>query len=503
MVALTVLLQWWQRRARRRRSAGQPHRSYGQQAGTLLLQVILWAGFAVACAGMVPELRDLAYNAWALLQRAFTTPLVQLGKVGFSALDITRILVLLGVLYLAVQGITGLLRSQLLRGSGLRPEVQETLVLGFRIALLGLGLLVLLQAVGLDISSLAILLSVVGVGIGFGLQNIARNLISGLIILLERPVQVGDFIRLGELTGTVERVGLRSTQIQTLDHVTIIVPNAELIDGNVVNWSHGNPVSRLRIPLGVAYGSSIPLVRRSVLEVADRHPRVLRYPKPQLWFKGFGDSSLDFDLLVWICEPRLQERIRSDLYYMIETIFRVRGITIPFPQRDLHIRSDTGTQPLLPRQTEPLDMPPTRSTPASPETAEAIDWSEILDLAERPSDAELAELVVRMSGPKGIDRRDRRYGLHLYCNCFVGREATEWLMGDQQATRDEAIRLGRLLVERGVFHHVSDEHDFEDEYLFYRFYAEERTTTAPPHDDRSRTADGRSAPPETEGPAHP
>jgi hypothetical protein len=339
---------------------------------------------------------------------------------------------------------------------------------------------VLLQAVGVDISSLAIFLSVIGVGIGFGLQNIANNFISGLIIMVERPVQVGDFVKLGDLTGTVKRIGIRSTEISTLDRVTIIVPNSEFIDSKVINWSHGYPVSRLHIPLGVAYGSPIKLVRQAVFEAAKRHPKVLRYPKPQLWFEGFGDSSLDFTLLVWIREPRQQFRIKSDLYYLIEANFRRFNIEIPFPQRDLHIRPQdiaTVAQTLTTRagQAENSDIKVVSPLLESPETLEnALDYCDILNDADEPEDFEIQDLVVQMRGKDGLEIRDRRFGLHVYTNCFVGSEAVQWLMQQQLASREEAIKLGKVLVERGIIHHVTDEHNFKDDYLFYRFFDDEQ-----------------------------
>jgi hypothetical protein len=318
---------------------------------------------------------------------------------------------------------------------------------------------------------------------------------------------VGDFINVGDLAGTVERIGARSTEIRTLDYVTIIVPNSEFIQTKVINWSHGHPVSRLHIPFGVAYGSGIRLVRHTVLEAVKVHPEILRYPQPQIWFQGFGDSSLDFDLLVWIREPPHKERIRSDLYYLIEANFRRYGIEIPFPQRDIHVRSpqidnlvdwrafrNATSLPTSP-SAEGLSMdtnahPTTHtvdpSSPAAESTvestadsdpdlllAELLDCSLLIRQKGDLSDSEIEALIAQMRGSDGIEIKDRRYRLRLFSSCFVGSEAVTWLMQQQNATREEAIRVGQILVERGIIHHVTDEHTFDDSYLFYRFYEDE------------------------------
>jgi len=177
------------------------------------------------------------------------------------------------------------------------------------------------------------------VGIGLGLQGIAREFLSGLVLIFERPIQVGDFVEVDELMGTVERISVRSTEIRTLDDVSIIIPNSRFLEANVINWNHHSSVSRLRIPVGVAYGADTEAVRQVLLNAAKGHPDVVSTPAPKVFFLEFGESSLRFNLLVWIREPRKQFQIRSDLYFKIEALLRDRKIEIPFPQRDLHVRS--------------------------------------------------------------------------------------------------------------------------------------------------------------------
>ena len=477
--SLNLFIRWLRRYLRRRRTQTSDWRLLWAETSLLLLQWGVWIGFLLWTIGLFPQMRSGRYQVLQFLQNTFTTSLVTLGGQGYSVLDLGKILALVLGLWLVVRTLTSLIRSRVLQAMGTGRELQDAIALLIQITLTALGLLVLLQAVGIDISSLAILASVIGVGVGFGLQNIANNFISGLIILFERPVQVGDFVKLGDLTGTVERIGIRSTEISTLDRVTIIVPNSEFIDRKVINWSHGYPVSRLHIPLGVAYESPVKRVRQAVLEAAKRHPQVLRYPKPQLWFEGFGDSSLDFDLLVWIREPRLQARIKSDLYYLLEANLRRYQIEIPFPQRELRVRSSDVSTLVKPSLVEPdkldqedsltsasLAMPP-------PDLADVMDWSDILELADEPTVAEIKELVAQMRSSHGVDIRDRRFGLHVYHRCFVGSEAVEWFMQNQLASREEAVRLGQILVKRGIIHHVTDEHPFKDAYLFYRFFVDE------------------------------
>ena len=190
------------------------------------------------------------------------------------------------------------------------------------------------------------------VGIGFGLQNVASNFVSGLIILFERPIKIGDRITIGDVLGDVENISLRATLIRTMDNISIIVPNSEFISSRVINWSHRDPKIRVHIPVGVAYGSDVPLVIKSLLEVAENHPEVLKEPPPKFWFNEFGNSSLNFELLVWVPDPKRRPDIISELNKGIDEIFRKNKIQIPFPQRDLHIRSSVPIEALTQNKDE-------------------------------------------------------------------------------------------------------------------------------------------------------
>jgi small-conductance mechanosensitive channel len=203
-----------------------------------------------------------------------------------------------------------------------------------------LGFFIALEVNGVNLSSLAVIAGAIGVGVGFGLQNIINNFVSGLIILAERPISIGDRVEVGNVAGQVTKISLRSTVVVTNDNISIIVPNSDFISHAVTNWSYGDPRVRIRLPVGVAYGTDPEKLRRLLLEVAAEHPKVLREPAPELFFSGFGDSSLDFELAVWTAEMSSKpRRFRSELYYAIEKKLRENGIEIPFPQRDLHLRS--------------------------------------------------------------------------------------------------------------------------------------------------------------------
>ena len=202
-----------------------------------------------------------------------------------------------------------------------------------------LGIVIAAQAIGLNLGSLAVIFGFLSVGIGFGLQNITSNFISGLILLLERPVSIGDLIEVEGRVGKVLKISMRSTIVMTLDNVAIIVPNSQLIESQVINWSMEDPRLRIHCPVGVAYGSDIPKVKEVLLSVADKHSDVLKEPSPQVRFLEFGDSSLNFDLLIWIHNPPKKDLIQSEINYMIDEAFRKADITIPFPQRDIHVQT--------------------------------------------------------------------------------------------------------------------------------------------------------------------
>jgi len=206
-----------------------------------------------------------------------------------------------------------------------------------------IGASVALNNLGVNLNSLAALGGLLMVGVGFGLQNITQNFISGLIILLERPIKQGDLIRTGDITGKVMDIRARSTLIHTRDDVAIIVPNSQFISEKVINDSFSGERRRMHVLVGVAYGSDVDRVKELLLGTAKMHSKVLNSPIPEVLFKDFGSSSLDFELLVWVEDMWRVDFILSDLRFSIDKAFRGANITIPFPQRDLHLKTSEVT----------------------------------------------------------------------------------------------------------------------------------------------------------------
>ncbi len=202
-----------------------------------------------------------------------------------------------------------------------------------------LGVLISFQFVGIDLTSLAVIFGLLSVGIGFGLQNITANFISGLIIMFERPITVGDRVDVNGIEGDVTEISIRSTKIRTLNNISIIVPNTQFVENNVINFSHGDPTFRLDINVGVSYSSDLDTVLKALNEVANEHPKVMKNPKHQVHLTEFADSSWEMQLRVWI--PNVKERyiLRNEMHQAIVRKFEEYNIEIPFPQRDLHVRS--------------------------------------------------------------------------------------------------------------------------------------------------------------------
>src|SRR6056297_2060485 len=237
-----------------------------------------------------------------------------------------------------------MLRGRILDRFDIDPGLQYTLARVSQYIIVVIGFLISFQFVGIDLSSLAVIFGLLSVGIGFGLQNITANFISGLIIMFERPISVGDRVDVAGVEGDVTEINIRSTKIHTLNNISIIVPNTQFVENNVVNYSHGNPTFRLDMSVGVSYSSDLDTVLKALNEVADEHPKVMRNPKHQVHLTEFGDSAWNMHLRVWM--PNVKERyeLRNELNQAIVRKFKEYEIEIPFPQRDLHFRSKLNFQ---------------------------------------------------------------------------------------------------------------------------------------------------------------
>ena len=241
------------------------------------------------------------------------------------------------------QVIRSSLRNQVFKKLDLDEGLEYTLLRLVHFLILFIGIYIGLNTVNVPLGAILGLFAVIGVGIGFGLQNLTSNFISGIILLLERPVKIGDRLEISGVWGDVKQVNLRTTLIETPDGISVIVPNSKLLENEVVNYSYGNPKIRLQVPVGIAYGSDCQKAAEVLVQVALDNKRVLVEPKPKAWFREFGDSSLNFMLLFWIPNAVEKYDVISEINYAIDAGFRKNGIEIPFPQRDLHLRSSEGT----------------------------------------------------------------------------------------------------------------------------------------------------------------
>ena len=254
----------------------------------------------------------------------------------FLILEMTAFVV---VSWIVSKQLQKILKSKLLSRTHLDEGTQFTILRLIHYLIMAIVIYQVINMIGLDLKGLALIAGVLSLGIGFGLQNIASNFASGLIMMFERPVRVGDLISVGDMEGVIKDIKIRSTTISTPDNISVIVPNSVFVSGQVINWTLGDPKIRIHIPVGVAYGSDVQLVTKLLMEIAREHPDVLDNPQPEVWFNEFGDSSLNFELLVWISSPTIRRRVVSDINYAIEAAFREHGVEIPFPQQDVYVRS--------------------------------------------------------------------------------------------------------------------------------------------------------------------
>ena len=280
------------------------------------------------------------YRLWLeQLKSYFDVPLLTLGTAQVTILTLIYLFVFSLLLFYLSAKLRNWIVDQFLTRTRMDVGARQATGSIIRYFVIAVGFIIILQTAGIDLTALNVLAGAVGIGLGFGLQNIVNNFISGLIILFERPIKVGDRLVVGDVEGDVVRIGGRSTEVVTNDNITIIVPNSKFITENVINWSHNDRKVRFRIPVSVAYGSDVRLVERLLLEVAAGDPDVLDKPAPGVRLMEFGDSGLLFELRAW--STTLIHRkglLVSNLNFAILASFAEHGIEIPFPQRDLRFR---------------------------------------------------------------------------------------------------------------------------------------------------------------------
>ncbi len=288
---------------------------------------------------------------------------LSMGSMNFSLLGIVSAGLVLIFTYALIRMWRWLFQTKFLSRSGMARGLQESITTISVYVIWSFGILISLHVFGLNTASMAVAFGALGIGIGFGLQNIFNNFISGIILLFERPIQVGDDVEVNGVWARVQKINVRSTVVQTYDNASLIIPNADFISSQVTNWSFKDRRIRRNINVGVAYGSDVELVKETLLEIAAQAPRILRYPVPTVLFTDFGDSALNFRLRIWTDVDNMLE-VETDVRFRIDREFRKKNIEISFPQRDIHIRSIAqGTDlPLT-----PPDTPEKKATPESPE----------------------------------------------------------------------------------------------------------------------------------------
>jgi small-conductance mechanosensitive channel len=268
-----------------------------------------------------------------------TTTLFQLQETQVSLLTLIIFFLFLVAFIIASRVIKGILLRRVLTKFEIESGLRYTLARISQYIIVTIGILISFQFIGINLSSLAVIFGFLSVGIGFGLQNITSNFISGLIVLFERPISVGDRVKVAGIEGDVLEINIRATKIRTLNKVSIIVPNSEFVSSNVINYSHGDPEFRLDVSVGVSYGSDLDTVLKALKEVAQENKTALKNPEPHIHLVSFGDSSWDMELRVWIPDVKQYPFVRNEINQAIVHKFREYDIEIPFPQRDLHMRS--------------------------------------------------------------------------------------------------------------------------------------------------------------------
>lgn len=268
---------------------------------------------------------------------------LQLGALRISALTVIKGVASLALLLWVAGLLSGVLERRIKTLPNLTPSVQVLFSKLLKIVLITIAVVAALSSVGIDLTAFAVFSGAVGVGIGFGLQKVVSNLISGVILLMDKSVKPGDVIGVGETYGAINTMGARYISVVTRDGTEYLIPNEEIIGRQVINWSHSNKAVRLRCPIGVSYGADIRKAIELCLESAAEVPRVIDQPKAGCLLRGFGDSAVDLELRIWINDPQNgTANIKSQVLLLVWDKFHEHGIEFPFPQRDLHIKSSEG-----------------------------------------------------------------------------------------------------------------------------------------------------------------
>lgn len=287
---------------------------------------------------------ETIHNILETIRQFLETPIFKLGAAPITLWNILQLVVLVALLFYLSSKLRTWIEKQFLARTKMDLGARQATGSIIRYIVIAIGFVVILQTAGIDLTALNVLAGAVGIGLGFGLQNIVNNFISGIIILFERPIKVGDRIVVGEVEGDVTHIGSRSTTVVSNDNISIIVPNSKFITENVVNWSHNDRKVRFKIPVTVSYGTDIDLLDQLLLKVASENPDVLKDPAPGMRLMEFGDNGLQVELRAWSTTLiRRKGVLISKLNIAIYKIFAEHGIEIPYPRRDVNILQGDGT----------------------------------------------------------------------------------------------------------------------------------------------------------------
>lgn len=283
---------------------------------------------------------EIEGSFWEWIEKIFNENLIVLGESNLTVGLVLTLTISFIALFVISEWVRRFLVRQILKKTQIAKGTKESIGTMVKYLIIIGGFISILQTNGIDLSAFGVLAGAIGVGIGFGLQNITNNFISGLIILFEQPIKVGDRIEVGDVAGDVIQINARATTVVTNDNISIIVPNSQFIDSQVINWSHNDHRIRFNFPVGVAYKEDPAKIKAILIDVAKANPGILPIPEPDVLFDSYGDNSLNFNLRVWTSEyVNKPQVLKSQLYYAIFQRFTEEKIEIPFPQRDLHLKS--------------------------------------------------------------------------------------------------------------------------------------------------------------------
>ncbi|HSO17852.1 MAG TPA: mechanosensitive ion channel domain-containing protein, partial [Desulfosarcina sp.] len=313
---------------------------------TVQLARLIWLALVLAAALLVWANSDVMIGT---LEKTFDFSFA-VGSLRFSVKGLLLAVFIFCLTHVLTRIGRRLLSEKVLDARNFERGLKDSIITVTTYVVWGLGLILALGVLGVNATSLAVVFGALSIGIGFGLQNIFNNFISGLILLFERPIQVGDYVEVNGMWAEVKKINVRSTIVQTFDNATVIIPNSDFISQQVTNWSFKDPRMRRHVDVGVAYGSDIELVRRTLLDIAAATPNVLDHPRPDVLFLDHGDSALIFRLRFWTHVDNYYSTT-TDVRFELDRRFRELNIEIAYPQRDIHIRSAEagafagGTQP--------------------------------------------------------------------------------------------------------------------------------------------------------------